>query len=189
MTGDEIVVDTGPLSVLAKAGWLGMLRVVADGRAVVITDVVEAELRDGEARHPHLRSVLDAEWICRRPQSTAEELDAFQGFASYLVSGSRNRGEASVLAYAQVHGALAIVDDGAGRKHAKRTGIEFQGTLALLCELIRRGEVSVDVVSHIADHMLETEYRLPFAAGEFATWARDNGLAGPADAGTPATDT
>ena len=180
MTGSEIVMDTGPLSVFAEAGWLGMLRVVADDRTVVITDVVEAELLDGAPNHPHLNSVLNADWIARSPLLSDDEIGAYTKFASFLVSGDHNRGEASVLAYAQVHGALAIVDDGAGRKHAKRAGIDFQGTLALLCEAIRCGQLSVDVVSHIADHMLETEYRLPFKPGGFAVWAKQNGLTSPA---------
>jgi predicted nucleic acid-binding protein len=179
MTGAEIVIDSGPLSVFAEAGWLGMLRAIADDRTVVVTDIVEAELRDGAPLHPHLTSVLEAQWIQRRPLVSDDELVAYQRFASFLVSGDHNRGEASVLAYAQVHGAVAVLDDGAGRKHAKRCNIEFQGTLALLCEAIRRGDASVEMISRVADHMLETEYRLPFGPGGFANWAKEHGLVPP----------
>ncbi|GAA1871033.1 hypothetical protein [Myceligenerans crystallogenes] len=173
---EEIVIDTGPLSVFAEAGWLGMLRAVADDRAVVITDVVQAELREGTPAHQHLHTVLDAGWITCRPLTSAAEIGAYQHFAGFLVSGNHNQGEASVLAYAQVHGALAIVDDGAARKHAKNSQLNFQGTLALLCEAVRRGTASIEMISTIADHMLETEYRLPFGPGEFADWAKTHDL-------------
>jgi predicted nucleic acid-binding protein len=114
----EFVVDTGPLSHLAKAGWLSILRSIAGGSTVVIPDAVETELRQGLHGHPHLQLVLDADWIGTRVLSTDPELTAFGRYAGRLVVGSRNVGEAAVLAYAEVHGATAIIDDGAGRKAA-----------------------------------------------------------------------
>ncbi|WP_205787021.1 hypothetical protein [Specibacter cremeus] len=50
----ELVIDTGPLSHLAEAGWLGVLRTIAGSRRVVIPDAVECELRQGLHTHPHL---------------------------------------------------------------------------------------------------------------------------------------
>lgn len=172
----EVVFDSGPLSHFAAEGWLGILRAVLSDRVAVIPDTVEAELARGALAHRHLQAVLHADWIERRSLVSIEELNAFGLFASLLVSGDRNVGEAGVLAYAKAHGALAIIDDGAGRKAAAIHGVACSGTLALLCESIRGGLLTVALVSHIADRLMEGEYRLPFGHGGFERWAAENGL-------------
>jgi predicted nucleic acid-binding protein len=172
----DLVVDTGPLSHLAEAGWLSVLRSVAGGRAVLIPDAVEAELRQGIHLKPHLQQVLDAEWITTRSIASDAELASFAQFAARLVVGTRNVGEAAVLAYAQVHGAIAVIDDGAGRKAARDFSVALRPTLALLCHAIRDGVLTVRMVSDLADHLLETEYRLPFGPGGFEIWADEHGL-------------
>lgn len=177
----DIVVDTGPLSHLAQAGWLSVLRSVAAGRAVVIPDAVEAELRQGVHLKPHLQQVLDAEWITTRSIASDQELASFAHFAARLVVGTRNVGEAAVLAYAMVHGAIAVVDDGAARKAARDFAVALRPTLALLCDAIRDGLLTVRMVSDLADHLLETEYRLPFGPGGFENWADEQGLVAPAE--------
>jgi predicted nucleic acid-binding protein len=159
---------------------LAVLRSVAGERVVVIPDAVEFELREGALSHPHLNSILAAEWIKRVALSSEAELQAFAHFSSLLVAGNRNVGEAAVLAYAKTHTAIAVVDDGAARRAARDANVSQQGTLGLLCEAIRNELLTVAVVADVADHLLETEYRLPFAAGGFERWAKDNGLLGPA---------
>jgi len=173
-----LVVDTGPLSHLAKAGCLSILRSVAGKRNVIIPDAVEDELRRGAHSEPHLNQVLDAEWIMRCSLESGPELAAFGKFASRLVAGDRNVGEAAVLAYAEVHNVCAIIDDGAGRKAAREYGIQLLPTLALLCEGIRGGLLTVQFVSDIVDYLIETEYRLPFGPGEFVRWADEHDLLG-----------
>jgi predicted nucleic acid-binding protein len=120
--------------------------------------------------------VLDARWIQRRELTSEDELDQFATFASLLVAKGRNRGEAGVLAYARAHGAIAIIDDGAGRNAAARYSVRYKGTLALLCDSVRTGFLTVSMVSAVADHLLEGEYRLPFAPGGFQRWASESGL-------------
>ncbi|MGP9724508.1 hypothetical protein ACT3SZ_10900 [Corynebacterium sp. AOP40-9SA-29] len=172
----ELVLDTGPLSHLAEAQWLSILRSVAGRRRIVIPEAVASEIRNGLHANPHLRHVIDAGWIVVLPMTSPEELKAYGRFAERLVVGSRNVGEAAVLAYAHVHGAVAVIDDGAGRKAGRDAGVTVQPTLALLCQAIREGLLTVPLVSDLADHLLETEYRLPFAQGGFQRWAEDNGL-------------
>ena len=172
----EVVFDSGPLSHFAAEGWLGVLRAVLGERVAVIPDTVEAELERGALAYRHLEAVLHADWIERRSLVSTDELDAFGLFSSLLVSGDRNLGEAGVLAYAKAHGALAIIDDGAGRKAAATYGVACSGTLALLCESIQGGLLTVRLVSHIADRLMEGEYRLPFGPGGFERWAGGNGL-------------
>jgi predicted nucleic acid-binding protein len=97
-----------------------------------------------------------------------------------LVAGDRNRGEAGVLALAATTGGTAIIDDLAARKAAKREGVQYRGTLGLMCEAIHSQLLTVALVSAIADDLLAGSYRMPFRPGGFAEWwAEQNDLAGP----------
>lgn len=176
---EVLVFDTGPLSHFALAGWLGMLRLLVGEREAVIPDTVVAELQDSVQQHVHLQTVLDASWIQRKELESVEEIRQFAHFSSLLVANGRNRGEAGVLAYAKANSVIAVVDDGAARKAAKDNQVSHLPTLRLLCEAVRAGHATVDLVSHMADHLLETEYRLPFKAGGFAQWAEGQSLLGP----------
>ena len=49
-------------------------------------------------------------------------------------------------------------------------------TLALLCEAIGKGLLTVSLVSALADDLSASQYRLPFRAGGFERWAKENGL-------------
>lgn len=172
----DLVVDTGPLSHLARAGWLSVLRTIAGSRKVVIPDTVEAELHAGLHIHPELQQVLDAGWIARRSLASPAELVAFSRFSSRLVAGTRNIGEAGVLAYAEVHNGIAVIDDRVAVRAARQASITVLPTLALLVEAIREGLLTVDMVGDVADHLLETDYQLPFGPGGFRRWANENGL-------------
>ena len=174
--GTQILVsDTGPLAHFAKENWLGVLRAVLGERTAVIPDTVVSELKNGVHGRPYLRAVLEAAWIHQRDLTT--ELEEFATFAALLVgSDGRNLGEAGVLAYAKAHGATAVVDDGVARQAAKTHKVQCQGTLALLCDAIRSGLLTVALVSEIADHLIEGEYRLPSGPGGFARWANQQGM-------------
>ncbi|WP_205787019.1 hypothetical protein [Specibacter cremeus] len=110
---------------------------------------------------------------------------AFAHFSSLLVVGTRNIGEAAVLAYAHVHHSTAVLDDGVARRAAQEAAVSFQGTLGMLCQAIREGLLTVALVSDLADHLMETQYRLPFRPGDFARWANENGLLSPDADGRP----
>lgn len=173
---DVFVFDTGPLAHFARAGWLGVLRsLVGSCRAVVPVQVVTELLK--AAGHEHaLAAVLDATWIEHHELRTEEELAAFAGFAAQLMSGGRNEGETAVLAVAATMPAQAVLDDSVAHKVAQRAGLSCKRTLALLCDAVRSGLLTAELVSHIADDLIETQYRLPFAPGEFIPWAIAEGL-------------
>lgn len=175
-TSQWLVVDTGPLSHLAKAGWLSVLRSIAGDRPVVIPDAVEAELHEGRHLYPHLQQVLDAEWITVRSLVSPSELHSFSRYSARLVVKDRNLGEAAVLALAETHSGTAVVDDAAARRAARDYSVDHRPTLSLLCEGVRVGLLTARVVADIADHLIESEYRLPFPPGGFLGWAIENGL-------------
>ncbi|WP_261555708.1 nucleotide-binding protein [Frankia tisae] len=177
MDHNEILVfDTGPLRHFATNGWLGALKAVVGGRQAFIPDTVITELRRSASADSSIQTVLEADWLEHRALQTAEELAAFGRFAGLLVRGTRNVGEAGVLALAAVSGGTAVIDDGAARQAARVAGVPFRPTLALLCEAIRDGLLTVSLVSALVDDLLGGSYRLPFRAGDFAHWAADNGL-------------
>jgi len=173
---DILTFDTGPLSHFALNNWLGVLKAVVGERRALIPDVVVDEVSVGARRDSRLHEILDADWIEQRELVTDEEVTAFVKFSAFLVKGKRNRGEAGVLALAETLGAIAVVDDGAARRSADKNGIRKKPTLALLCEAIRSELLTVKLVSALADDLIATKYRLPFAPGEFETWARAEGM-------------
>jgi len=168
------VFDTGPLSHFARAGLLGALQLVVGERRAVIPAAVQNELRNGAHLHPSVQAALDATWIETRELESTQEIAAFSKYAERLVSGSRNVGEAAVLALAETLPGCAVVDDAAAHKFASGQGVHVTRTLALLCQSISQGVLNVATVSSIADELLETDYRLPFAKGEFELWATEN---------------
>ena len=173
-----LVFDTGPLSHFASEGWLGVLKAVVGERAALIPDVVVAEIMVGAQRDARLQAVLDAEWIERRELRSNAEIVMFARYASLLVKGERNRGEAGVLALASTVGGIAVVDDRAARKAAETYGVAYCPTLRLLCDGIRQGLLTVSLVGALADDLIASEYHLPFGPGGFEAWAKDQGQLG-----------
>ncbi|GAB2676588.1 hypothetical protein GCM10027271_41900 [Saccharopolyspora gloriosae] len=178
-TPGVLVFDTGPLSHFAQQGWLGILRVVVGDRTAVIPDTVVDELRAGAEQRVHLKLVLDAVWLEHRALTGPDELSEFARFAEMLAAKGRNLGECGVLAYAKANGATAVIDDGPPRKLARAHQVACKGTLGFLCEALHDGLLSIDLISAVADHLLESEYRLPFSTGGFRRWAHEQGLIPP----------
>ena len=168
---DILVFDTGPLAHFARAGWIGVLKSLVGSRRAIIPVQVAVELRQASVHEHAIGAVLNASWIEHNELNTGEELRAFAGFAAYLMSEGRNEGETAVLAIASTMPAQAVLDDSAGYKAAQREGVSCTRTLALLCESVRNGLLTAELVSIIADDLIETEYRLPFNPGGFIPWA------------------
>ncbi len=173
---DTLVFDTGPLSHFARARWLDILKTVVGDRRAVIPPAVVTELSIGGHNDHRVLAVLDAEWIEHRELYPGTELEAFADFASRLVEGERNVGEAEVLALAATIPAYAVPDDSAAFKIGKQAGVSCKRSLALLCEAIREGLLTLGLVGNVVDDLIATEYRLPFGPGEFAEWAIANEL-------------
>ena len=172
---DALVFDSGPLSHFAEAGWLKILQALAGERQVLIPEVVRTEISDSTYLYPFLAQVLDADWIRTDRSDDVELLVAQARYTRRLASGKRNLGECGVLALAEIRHHVAVVDDRVAREIGEEYGVEVTGTLALLCEGIRQGMLTVPLVSRIADDLLATEYRLPVQPGQFESWATDQG--------------
>nr|WP_254184651.1 nucleotide-binding protein [Micrococcus luteus] len=144
----------------------------------VIPESVEQEIRDQQYQHPDLRQILDAEWIVVDRSEDLEFLAAFARYEEHLVAGGRNRGECGVLALGRTHEYRIVIDDNVPRVLAKREKLECTGTLGLLCEAIRKEQLTVPMVESLADDLIMGDYRLPFGPGGFKCWAEQQGLLG-----------
>ena len=124
------VADAGPIIVLAKVGRLDVL--TAGGRSVFITETVAREVEAGRDGDP-ARQALQSGWGTRTADVPLSE---------DLAAWNLDAGEQSVLALARETGAVAVLDDGAGRKAARALSVPHTGTLGLVIEAKRQGLVT-----------------------------------------------
>ena len=171
-----LIFDTSPLSQFARIESLDVLRAIVGERRSIIPQAVVVELRRGVLNDPRIRAVLEASWIEQRDTQTDDELAEYAGFASRLVSGDRNVGDAAVLALAKTLPGQAVIDDSVAHRLGTEAGVSCTRTLALLCDGIRDGLLRLEEVSDLADELIATNYRLPFGPGGFAIWAKYNDL-------------
>jgi predicted nucleic acid-binding protein len=134
-----LVFDSTPLSHFARAGVLDVLEAISADHRRITTEAVSDELKAGVAEHPELAAIQELNWLEIVSSSSLEELRAFSEYARRLGSGPRNVGEASVLAWAEVNNAIAIVDERAGTNHGRERRVRVHGTLWLICEGYRKG--------------------------------------------------
>ncbi|WP_233187968.1 hypothetical protein [Actinomyces qiguomingii] len=76
-----------------------------------------------------------------------------------------------MLALGMVSVCTLVIDDGVPRRLAKEHGLNVRGTLGLLCQAIREGQLTIAMVAQLADDLLAGTYYLPFGPGEFRDWA------------------
>jgi len=174
-----LVFDTSPLSHFARAGRLPSLaRLTASHRCVVPQAVLD-ELRNGESVHPPLADVRNADWIQVIACDGLAELRAFAHYVRVLGAGTRDIGEASVLAWAEVNGGIAVIDERAGTHAAQARGVTIHGTLWLIANGLNTGELLLPDAERLVDQLRTTDARLPCSGTEFFEWAKANGLLHP----------
>lgn len=127
-----LVFDNSPLSHFARARELGALEAITAVHDRVVTQAVLDEIARGSVEHPELAQVSRLDWPRVVRVDGLPELQAFAEYASRLGSGARDIGEASTLAWAEVHGATAILDERAGTRQARERGVDVHGTLWLI---------------------------------------------------------
>jgi predicted nucleic acid-binding protein len=143
---------------------------------VIIPDVVRHELEIAGPSQIHLPLILQQNWIRTRAVDSMEELAALGRYTARLVGADgRNLGECGVLALAEVHGWTAIIDDAEACRAAKDVPgrpVDVRRTLGLLCEAVREGHLTEEMISELADDLAASNYRVPFAPGGFIEWAK-----------------
>lgn len=165
--------DTSPLFHAIKAGKLDVLGDITrtwQGVRNVTTQTVVDELST------YGLSLASADWLEIVHVDHLNELTALVKWMD-LVSGSNsNEGEATVLAWAEVNGAIAVIDDGDARRIARKYSLPVWGSLRVIATAISEGHATEYVGSTLVDALIDTGARYPCARGQFMSWAKQNGL-------------
>jgi predicted nucleic acid-binding protein len=103
------------------------------------------------------------------------EVEALARWLDRTSSGPAGRVQATVCAWAEVHGAAAVLDDRGTRRVAPRGGLTAFGTLRVVARAVASGQVSGDAASGLVDRLIAAGARYPHGPGGFLPWARDAG--------------
>ena len=143
-----------------------------------MTEAVLDELAAGVPVYPSLQAVLDSDWLDHVHVDGLPELGVVAEYARVLGSSrTGDVGEAATLAWAEVHGAVAIVDDQAARNAGRNRQVRVHGTLRLVTQGINTGRLPEAEATRLVGALLDTGARFPFAsAAEFIPWARKTSL-------------
>ena len=119
---DEVISNTSTLQYLHQIRQLDLLPKLYGH--IIIPNAVAGELEEGRKRGIDLPNVREIPWI--KTEGVRDQ--ALLAFATELGPGER---EALALATEKA-GKLLLLDDLMARKHARRLGIDFTGTLGVL---------------------------------------------------------
>lgn len=173
----SLIFDNTPLSHFARAGRLSTLETIVSPYRCVTPVEVRNEILAGVAEIPDLTDVLAAPWLGSVELSEVHELAAFARYKSELGGGSKeNTGEAAVLAWASLHGGVAIIDERAASRIAQRDGILAHGSLWLVAQGVRQGELDRSAAETLVDELRATNMRLPTDGRGLFAWAYEQAL-------------
>jgi predicted nucleic acid-binding protein len=157
LDGGRLVIDSSPLNYVARSNQLAVLAKLAADSTCVITRAVEEELLRGGSKYAQLYQVSAQAWVTVVDESTLDYLTLFSEYHGRLGRGARNIGEATTLAYAELHNIVAVVDDRVGRRHGIERGVKVTGTLELLCRGIRSRCVELEEAAAVVDLLRDHE--------------------------------
>ncbi|PZF81094.1 hypothetical protein [Jiangella anatolica] len=163
-----LIWDTSPVLHAGRIDRLDVLGDIASGWQNLTTAAVVEELEAAGVALPSWLEVVHVDGLA--------ELVALGEWLQRVAAGDRNRGEATVLAWAQVHGALPIIDDKDARAAAQRGGLDAHGLLWVVAEAVRSGRITSVASSGFVDAMLASGARYPLEPGGFVDWAKANSL-------------
>lgn len=175
LLGRVLVWDTSPLYHAIKAQKIESLGIAVQTwqgtpRRNVTTETVVDELRRNEL------PLGDLGWLEIVHVDRLDELKALVKWLPIVAGKQANHGEATVLAWADVHGAVAVIDDAAARRAGLQAGLPVWGSLRVIAEALRDGSTTEYAATALVDAMMATGMRYPFQAGQFVVWAKQKGL-------------
>ena len=176
MSASRLAFDSSPLNYIARAGQLPLLGKLVAGTDCVITRAVEDELLRGASKHAQLYQVSAQGWIRVVDDSSIAFLELFSEYHTRLGGGGHNIGESTTLAYAELHGLTACIDDRVARRHGQERGVKLTGTLELVCQGVRADVLAEAEAARIVDLLRDHEAFLPCDGSTFLDWARAEGL-------------
>lgn len=170
-----LVWDTSPLHHALKASKLDVLGDAARIWQGTVRRNVTTQTVEDELNHYGL-TLAGADWLEIVHVDHLQELAALVKWLE-RVSGQRsNQGEATVLAWAEVHSAVAVIDDGDARRIAREHSLPVWGSLRVIAESIADGNATEYVGATLVDAMIDSGARYPCERGQFISWAKKESL-------------
>jgi predicted nucleic acid-binding protein len=83
-----------------------------------------------------------------------EELVALAAWVQRLSSSEHDGGESTACAWAEVHGALAFIDDRAARIAAQRAGLDVHGTAWVIAQAVNYGQQTPSGTTALLDTLI-----------------------------------
>ena len=119
---DPVVVNASPIIVLARAGFIDLLRLAGD--PIQVPQAVMHEVSQGASNDPAIQALARVTWLVPiTPGSAPPRLQQFRLGA----------GEEAVLTWALAHpGTVAVIDDQAARRCAAALGVPHRGCVGLV---------------------------------------------------------
>lgn len=177
MTDRTRVWDASALHHVARADRVDVVADLARDCRNVTTRVVVDELQ----RYGLAEAALAPGWLEEVRLDDLAELTAYVEWSSRVgTSGGANAGEATVLAWTEVHGAVAILDDKQARRVGTKHGVTVHGTLWVLAGAVAGGRAAEAGVAGLVRALDAAGARFPVGAvTDFGGWARSQGLLQP----------
>jgi predicted nucleic acid-binding protein len=158
--------DSTALSHFARAGRLADLEAITAADKCIIPSEVADELLKGSAIYPALGTVATRTWLQLVTLEELEEIVAFARYKGELGGGlEKNNGEAAVLAWATVHGGIAVIDERAATYIGECAGITVYGSLRLVIKGFKDRILDRATAEGIVDDLIRTGMRLPLTSG------------------------
>lgn len=168
------IIDTSVLSPFARARKLDVLERLTAGSRRLITRSVQNEIDNGAKNYPELKGVRPLVWLELVRVDSLPELTALAMYTRLLVDDEfRNVGESSVLAYAEVHRSVALMDDAVAVQVGRQRDVKVQRTLSLIACSIRSGLLREDEAVALVSDLITAGARYPQnTVEEFSNWRR-----------------
>ncbi|WP_086820131.1 hypothetical protein [Allokutzneria sp. NRRL B-24872] len=120
--------------------------------------------------------VVRQKWLETVHIDEPDEIRALLTWAEHLSAGRRDLGEATVCAWADVHGGVTVIDDGGARRTARERGLTVHGSLWVIAEGIKAGRSSLCSANALVNQLIGSGARYPFKENGFEEWAAKAGL-------------
>lgn len=170
------IIDSSCLCCFGRARRLDLLNALLGDRRKVVARAVLEEIEVGCDRHPELGDVRRSVWLEQVSVDGLAEMRSFAELVRLFGAGTRDIGECSTLAWAEVNGGISVVDDQIAVEIARDRGVEVRRTLALVAEGVRSGLLDDSQAVELVDALRGGGGRFPCSGGEFVEWASDMGL-------------
>jgi uncharacterized protein len=144
-----VVADAGPLIYLSDAGILHLLRDLYGG-VLIPREVYDEVVVRGQGE-PGSSEVACSSWIRVSDRSLASPL-------RLSLLAELDAGEAAAITLAVENAVLVLLDERKGRTVAKRLGLQVRGTLGVLVEAKKRGQV--ELVGPLLQQLIVAGFRI-----------------------------